>query len=419
LGGDLLVVRSTSSPAAPASIGFRQDASFYYFTGVGPALGAALILDGSAKRAELFLPAQLPPSAQFFVPRQPPAARAIPDSFHVNRVSDWRELAAYVDARLASNPRTVIRVDDGGESGRSGGTLGTPLDSLAPLENPYLAWRRAIQRRWPTAQVRADHDITSLVRSVKDAGEIATLRRVADASAQALRAALPRFAPGRRQREVEAAIVETCTRLGDGPSFWPWVMSGPNAVFPTPFTSLGDEHNLDRVMQSGEVARLDLGCAIGHYMGDVGRTVPVSGRFTPGQAEVIDLLVAAYRAGLGLMRDGTPVAKVIQASVAEVARRQSSLRTALGKEAAATITRPDGIPFWQVHGIGLESAEPLPDTLRAGMVLDYEPIFSAGGQGFYMEDMILVTRTGFEILTKSLPYSAAEIELLAGPRPRR
>lgn len=368
------------------------------------------MLDGSAKRAELFLPAQLPPSSQFFVPRQPPAARAIADSFHVNRVSDWREFAPYVDGRLASNARTVIRVDDGGETGNSGGVLGTPLDSLASIENPYLAWRRAIQRRWPSARVRADHEITARVRAVKDAAEIAVLRRVAEASAQAFRAALPRFSAGRRQREVEAAIVEMCTRLGDGPSFWPWVMSGPNAVFPKPFTSLADEHNLDRVMQSSEVARLDLGCAIGHYMGDVGRTVPVSGRFTPDQAEVIDLLVAAYRAGLAVIRDGTPVSKVIQASVAEAARRQSSLRTALGKEAAATITRPDGIPFWQVHGIGLESAEALSDTLRAGMVVDYEPIFSAGGQGFYMEDMILVTRTGAEILTKNLPYSAAEIE---------
>ncbi|MFL5382008.1 MAG: hypothetical protein ACJ8GN_05800 [Longimicrobiaceae bacterium] len=52
----------------------------------------------------------------------------------------------------------------------------------------------------------------------------------------------------------------------------------------------------------------------------------------------------------------------------------------------------------------------LPDTLRAGMVLDYEPMFAVGGQGFYMEDMILVTAGGYEILTTGLPYTAAEIE---------
>ena len=410
LGNDLLVIRSASAPAGVAAGGFRQSSNFYYFTGDGSALGAVLVLDGRAKHAELFLPAQLPVPLRFFAPRQPEMGRASADSLHVDRVSEWPEFARYIDARHSANEHVVIRVDGGGTDADIAGPLGTPLDSLTPLENPSLAWRRAIERRWPTATVRPDHDIAAHVRSVKDADEINALRRVAAASAQAFRSTLTRFSAGKRQREVEAAVVETCTRLGDGPSFWPWIMSGPNAVFPTPFTSLTDPHNLDRAMQSGEVVRVDVGCAVGHYMGDVGRTVPVSGKFAPGQAEVIDLLVAAYRAGLAVMRDGAPLSGVIKASIAEVARRQASLGTALGKAAAAAITRADGIPFWQVHGIGLDTAEPLPDTLRAGMVLDYEPIFSADGQGFYMEDMILVTRSGVEILTKNLPYTAAEIE---------
>jgi Xaa-Pro aminopeptidase len=61
----------------------------------------------------------------------------------------------------------------------------------------------------------------------------------------------------------------------------------------------------------------------------------------------------------------------------------------------------------------------LPDTLRAGMTVDYEPIFVVGGQGFYMEDMILVTPTGFEILTTGLPDSATEIERAMRPHGSR
>ena len=410
LGNDLLVIRSASAPINGLAAGFRQTAGFYYFTGAPSTLGAVLLLDGAAKRAELFLPAELPVPVRFFAPAQPTTGTAVADSFHVNRVSGWSEFARSIDARLSATSHTVIRVDDGGSDADFAGTIGTPLDSLATLENPNLAWLHSIERRWPSAVVRPDRDIATHLRSLKDADEINALRRVGDASAQALLSGLSRFAPGRRQRQVEAAVVETCTRLGDGPSFWPWVMSGPNAVFPTPFTAFGDPHNLDRVMQTGEVVRLDIGCAVGHYMGDVGRTVPVSGRFTPGQTETIDLLVAAYRAGLAVMRDGVPTSAAKKASIAEVARRQSSLRTPLGRSAAATITRADGIPFWQIHGIGLGIAEDLPDTLRAGMVLDYEPIFSAGGQGFYMEDMILITRSGVEILTKGLPYTAGEIE---------
>ena len=74
------------------------------------------------------------------------------------------------------------------------------------------------------------------------------------------------------------------------------------------------------------------------------------------------------------------------------------------------ISQPDSIPFWQIHGVGLDAAESLPPVLRAGMVLDYEPIFVVDGQGFYMEDMVLVTPNGHEVLTKTLPYSATEIE---------
>jgi Xaa-Pro aminopeptidase len=198
--------------------------------------------------------------------------------------------------------------------------------------------------------------------------------------------------------------------MGDGPSFWPWAMSGPNAAFPTPFTALLDPHFLNRVMRAGEIARFDLGCQVDHYVGDVGRTVPVSGSFTPGQAEVIDLLVAVYRAGLATLRDGASIRGLLQASMAEGARRQATMRTTLGRHAAAVISTRGSIPFWQWHGIGLDYAEPLSPVLRAGMVLDYEPIFVVDGQGFYMEDMILVTSTGYEILTSGLPNTAAEIE---------
>ena len=56
-----------------------------------------------------------------------------------------------------------------------------------------------------------------------------------------------------------------------------------------------------------------------------------------------------------------------------------------------------------------------PEILRAGMVVAFEPIFSVEGQGFYLEDMILVTRDGHEILTPGLPYSAGEVERAVAP----
>ncbi|HWH04751.1 MAG TPA: aminopeptidase P N-terminal domain-containing protein [Gemmatimonadales bacterium] len=417
LGNDLLIIRSRWALAGATDAAFDQEPSFFYFTGDERLLGAVLVIDGATRRAELFVP-NLPPPLRLFAPSQAGPAGLSPSSVHVDHVSDWNAFASYVDDRLSHDPRPTIYVDDGGYAGGLAGALGTPFDRTT-LGNPWLVWRRSIQQRWPNAAVQSGGAIISQVRAVKDSGEIGTLRQVAAASAVAWVAGLHRVAPGRRQREVEAAVVEACVRNGGDVSFWPWAMSGPNSAFPTPFTSLDDPRHLDRAMQAGDVVRLDIGCQVDHYQGDVGRTVPVSGAFSAGQAEVVDLLVAAYRAGLGVLRDGATVSDVIRASVAEVARRQPALRTSLGRDAAAVITRPDGIPFWQLHGIGLDPAEGLPDTLHAGMTMDYEPIFVVGDQGFYMEDMILVTPAGFEILTTGLPYTAAEIERAMRPRGNR
>ena len=251
------------------------------------------------------------------------------------------------------------------------------------------------------------------LRLVKSAAEINLLRRVGAASAAALLAGLRNIGAGRRQREVEAAVVAVCLTQSDGVSFWPWAMSGPLAVYPQPWGSLREPQHLDRLMKSGELTRLDVGCAHSGYMGDVGRTVPVSGAFSDGQRETWDLLVDAYRRGLAVIRDGIPVNQVIAASLDEIKRRQPNLRTTLARHAASTILAPNGAPYWQLHGVGLDIAEgpssPI-DVLRSGMVFDYEPIFAVDGQGFYIEDMLLVTPTGYELLTPGLPYGAREVE---------
>jgi Xaa-Pro aminopeptidase len=187
-------------------------------------------------------------------------------------------------------------------------------------------------------------------------------------------------------------------------------MAGPTSAFPAPFESLADYRHLNRAMQAGEVVRVDVGCDVDHYLGDVGRTVPVSGRFDAGQRETWELLVAAYRAGLRQFRDGARRDDVFAASLAEVRRRQPALSTPLGRKAAEVLTGTDGFRHWQIHGVGLEAAEGMPESLAAGMVLAFEPIFSVEGQGFYLEDMVLVTKDGHEILTPGLPYSADEIE---------
>jgi Xaa-Pro aminopeptidase len=163
-------------------------------------------------------------------------------------------------------------------------------------------------------------------------------------------------------------------------------------------------------MQPGEVVRVDVGCQSDHYMGDVGRTAPVSGRFTPGQAEAWNLFIAGYKAGLPLIREGASVKDIYAAALDEVRRRAPTLRTAQGKRAAEILLAPGGTNPWEIHGVGLDDAEGQPFILRAGMTVAYELMFVVDDDGFYLEDMIAVGQAGPDLLTPGLPYTAAEIE---------
>jgi Xaa-Pro aminopeptidase len=70
----------------------------------------------------------------------------------------------------------------------------------------------------------------------------------------------------------------------------------------------------------------------------------------------------------------------------------------------------DAEKFWQMHGVGLESAEGLIDKITVGQIFAFEPILTVEGVGLYLEDMILVTPSGTEVLTRGLPYTSFEIE---------
>jgi hypothetical protein len=101
---------------------------------------------------------------------------------------------------------------------------------------------------------------------------------------------------------------------------------------------------------------------------------------------------------------------VYDTALSEIRRLAPSLTTTEGKGAAEILLGPKGTEAWELHGVGLDDAEGLPEVLRAGMVVAYELMFTVNGDGFYLEDMILVKNDGYEVMTPGLPYTAREIE---------
>jgi Xaa-Pro aminopeptidase len=393
--------------------GFHQDASFYYFSGLPNALGAVIAIDGTSKESWLFLPKQLRGIVSLAASdRGLNSAYIAPGAeteaaLKIDHVVSWDRLIEFIDSRRAANPKLVIYVDGDGQTGAMLGTVSDP-QGLAPIENPHLLWRAAIQTHWPNVEIKDAFPILDDVRSIKSPAEIALLRKAAAFTAEGFWAGARAIALGKTERQVEGAVVNACMAAGsEGPSLWPWIKSGPNAVGAKVFEAFADYRNGNRTMKSGELVRVDVGCDYEMYKGDFGRTIPVSGKFDEGQAETLDLLNGAYLAGLKVMKEGTTGEDIVKASINYVNEHKDNLKSEMAKQAASNALKNGD---WPLHGLGLDMADGFPRVLHAGNVICYEPRFTAGDQAIFVEDTILITHDGHEILNPPLPYAAKDIE---------
>jgi Xaa-Pro aminopeptidase len=399
----IVLLHARPAEAALDSHNFKQSASFFYFTGLANQPSAILALDGPRRESLLFVPE--PPSSFGFevegVSLEPGDASARSHGF--DHVRPWTEFARWLDGRLAEGIDRVYL-----DESRRPVPPGNPRE-LWPMAGEETLFRRSLEARFPTAKFGSAAGGIRAMRWVKSESEIRVLREVARATSEALLLGIRSIRPGSSQRRAEAAVVSGCIEAGaEGPSFWPWTMAGPNARVSSLVRSFYDYHHLDREMSEGELVRVDVGCDLGHYEGDVGRTVPVSGRFTPEQAQAWDLLIAAYRAGLSAVRDGATREDIAEASRRAVSAALPGLATDYARKAARAMLE-GGDDLWHVHGVGLESGEERIERLASGSVIAFEPMFEVDADAFYLEDMILVTKSGHEVLSRGLPYTAEEI----------
>jgi Xaa-Pro aminopeptidase len=382
--------------------GFRQDPYFYYFTGLENTVAAVLAIDGKAGETWLFLPSHPPYLKSGLKPEVQPGAESA-KRIGIEHVVDWSEMQQFFAAKAGQPPplyyaEDLSKFDD------------LPTNLLSAKSPQAPTWLQIILQKWPGYEAREASKQIQALMTIQSADEIDALRSAAKATVTAVMAGMRAIRPGVSQRSVEAVVEDTCWKEGaHGSAFWPWAMSGENAVFPRPFTSLARYDHLDQAMRSGDLVRLDVGCECNHYTGDLGRTLPVSGRYADDQRETWNIFVAAYRAGAKELRDGVTVDRVFDAWRQELVSHRASARSLLAQHAIDSWSDRKNIPYWQVHTTNLVAAYPI-GPLKEGTTINFEPIASVDGQGFFLEDMYLVTKGGAELLTPGVPYSAEEIE---------
>lgn len=298
-----------------------------------------------------------------------------------------------------------------------------------------LGWLHGVQRKVRNGitaplTIVEPRAILHEMRLIKGADEVAKMRKAAEIAAEAHCVAMQTTAPGRYEYEIQAELEYVMRRRGAiGPAYGSIVGGGFNA------TILHYHENSDE-LQSGDLLLIDAGAEYDYYASDITRTFPVSGTFTPAQREVYDLVLQAQLAAIDAARPGNSFQDVHDAAVRTLVTGLVALNVLSGN-VEELIAQEAYKPYYMhktshwlgmdVHDVGVYKLDGEWRTLEPGMVLTVEPGLYFGedvapeahryrGIGIRIEDDVLITPTGCDVLTRDVPKDADAIEALMHQR---
>ncbi len=392
---------------------FRQDSDFQYLTGFPEPESVAVLMPGRKQGEYVLFCRERDPAKEIWHGPRAGTEGAVgdhgaDDAFPIDDLDDilpglieGRERVYYtMGLQPEFDQRLVGWINGLRAKGRNGVT--TPLEIVA-LEHLL-------------------HDM----RLYKSRAEIAVMRRAAGISGFAHCRAMAACRPGLRERDLEAEIVHEFMRRGaHAPAYPSIVGGGANGCILHYIAN-------DAVLNDGDLVLIDAGCELDCYASDVTRTFPVNGRFTPVQRSLYELVLDAQLAAIEAIRPGVDWNAPHEAAVRVLAR--GLVRLGILKGRVATLIRSQAYRRFFMHRTGHWLGMDVHDvgdykigeqwrTLEPGMVLTVEPgLYIAPGAkgvarrwqgiGIRIEDDVVVTRTGAEVLSTGAPKTVMEIESL-------
>ena len=361
---------------------FRQDDYFWYLTGLETP-DAWLLLRreaaGGPTRVDLFLPPRNPGREQWtgLVLGPGETARRLSGIDHVRPIDS---LDAVLDAVIESGTPIYVPVYSSSPgSGRFKNLLqrlGGRMINLAP--------------------------VLDTMRVIKDSLEVSNLRRAIDITGEGLKTAMRIARPGMWEYQLEAEIERAFRFNGADRLGFPSIIgSGPNS------TTLHYDVNRRRI-QEGDLVVMDVGAEFAGYSADVTRTIPVDGKFSDRQRAIYELVLATQQVALDSARPGVTVGDLNRIA-----------RTYM-REHGATLCGPENCSRYFIHGLSHWLGMRVHDVgdyrlpLAPGAVITIEPgIYLPDEQlGIRIEDDVLITESGAELLSAGVPRRVEEIESL-------
>jgi Xaa-Pro aminopeptidase len=376
---------------------FEQEENFYYLTGHNEE-GAGLILLPAAPKGDsanlereiLFLPARNSQKEKWNGIRMSPADPGIEARTGFVTVklfeSGFRSMVEIL-AKTFPNFYTILPYEK-----ELGGY---------PHEKAVVEWLQLAASQAKLKDIRAQ---IGALRQIKSPGEIAFLKQAVDLSLDAHLEAMKMMRPGLYEYQIAAKMVEIHAMGGsEAEGYAPIVGAGPNS------TALHYDR-LSRKIEDGDIVVLDVAAQYSGYSADITRTLPANGKFTPRQREIYGIVLGAQNAAIAALKPGMDFCSKGDKNVQKIAYNyiNSHGKDLYGKS----------LGTYFIHGLGHHLGLNVHDggdhctPFQPGMVITIEPgIYIPEEQvGVRIEDDVLITESGYKLLSARLPRDPDEIE---------
>jgi Xaa-Pro aminopeptidase len=390
----------------------RQTNEFYYLCGVETP-HSYLLLDGRNKKVTLYLP-----------PRNARLEAAEGKVLSADDAADAKRLTG-VDEVLSTS---AMREDWLGTA-RTIYTLLSPAEGNSEARGELVSANRAIasdywdgrisreqhfasliQNRYPRVKVMDVTPILDELRSIKSPREIALVRRASEIAGQGLLEAMKITRPGAYEYELDAAARYVFLKNGAR-------LEGYRSITAAGTENIVNMHyyrNVSR-LDGGQMVLMDYAPEYRYYTSDIGRMWPVDGKFRPAQRELLQVVLDYRNAVITRIRPGATVQQIMEE--ARKAMEPILAKTKFSKpayeQAARTLVERGGGVFSHPVGMSVhDDGDYTQGPLQPGQVFSIDPAIRVPEENLYLryEDVVLVTATGYENFTASLPSELNDLE---------
>jgi Xaa-Pro aminopeptidase len=401
LAAPVVIFGYTGKENSSPSYVFNQEENFYYLTGHNEEGAALLILPPAAAKGWkgasefLFLPPRDLPEERWNGVRMGPTDPGIEAKTGFAAVNDYSQLKTRL-AELEKIYGDVYTIVPHGD------------DTGYPHAREFSDW---LKKNAPKLALQDAAPAIGAMRQIKSPGEIALLTKAIDLSIDAQLAAMRLMHPGLYEYQVAAKMVEIHAEGGcEGEAYSPIVGTGFHST-------VLHFNELDAQIKDGDIVLMDVGGQYSGYTADITRTIPANGHYSARQREIYEIVLGAQNAALAALKPGMNLGGHDSKSLFQIAYDYMNTHG----------TDREGKPLGRyfIHGLGHHIGLEVHDAgdtyrpLEPGMVVTIEPglYLPEENIGVRIEDDVLITPTGYKLLTARLPRTVDEIEaIMAGAK---